>query len=98
MLIDPPDENRTFNLEAVEVSTRDRTVYKLLIDLDVLYDLTTSLPKDDQRAHQALYTANHIINTIIKGNYRLCALSITLGNPHYMYGLGSSNSLWIIIF
>ncbi|XP_045117159.1 alpha-mannosidase 2C1-like isoform X2 [Portunus trituberculatus] len=68
-MISPPDEDSVFQLEAVEVSTRDKLVYKLLTDIDVLHDMTVSLGSNDLRAHQALYAANHMINTIISGNY-----------------------------
>lgn len=66
----PPDEARTFVLEAVEVSTRDPQVFKLLIDLEVLHDLASTLSLDDPRGHQALHTANHVINAIVKGDHR----------------------------
>lgn len=69
-MISPSDKDRTFAVEAVEVSTRDRKVFKLLTDLEVLHDLASTLPLEDPRGHQALHTANHIVNAIVKDNLR----------------------------
>ena len=83
MFAGPPNEDSIFQLEAVEVSTRDKLVYKLLKDLDVLHDMTVSLDSNDPRAHQALYTANHMINTIISGNYRYSTHTCVISRPRH---------------
>lgn len=35
------------------------------MDLQLLHEIADSLGKSNNRAYQALYTANHIINTIV---------------------------------
>ncbi|KAK3867170.1 hypothetical protein Pcinc_027352 [Petrolisthes cinctipes] len=63
-MISPPDKNREFKIETAEIFTLRTTVYKLLLDLEVLHDLAKILPKDNPTSYHALYTANQMINFI----------------------------------
>ncbi|XP_042238112.1 alpha-mannosidase 2C1-like [Homarus americanus] len=66
-LIDPPDPNLFFKLTRAEVVRLDSQVYKLTRDLEVIYQLADELIPD-QRGYQAMYTANQMVNSIIKGD------------------------------
>ncbi|KAL5009992.1 hypothetical protein ScPMuIL_012297 [Solemya velum] len=64
VFLNEPDNNRMFTLSQAEVAVFNRSAYTLIMDLQVLYGMAKHLPEDTtERGYQALYTANHIINT-----------------------------------
>lgn len=67
-MIAPPDINKYFPIEQLEIAVFDRNVYDLLIDFEVLHDLAENLGQSNDRAYQALYTANTMVNTIVLNN------------------------------
>lgn len=66
---DPPDPNLNLKVSRAEIVRLNTTVYKLTRDLEVLHQLAEEL-MPDQRAYQALYTANQMVNSIIAGDDR----------------------------
>ncbi|XP_069185625.1 alpha-mannosidase 2C1 isoform X1 [Procambarus clarkii] len=72
-LIFAPDPERRFKVEMAKVCTMDADVHKLILDLKVLHDLAASISQDDPRSYDALYTGNHIINTIVKKDFSLAS-------------------------
>ncbi|XP_076033837.1 alpha-mannosidase 2C1-like [Oratosquilla oratoria] len=63
----PPNPDKMFTLSKAEIAVMDKLVYKLTRDLEMLYQISEALEKDPL-GHQAMYTANHMVNLIIKGD------------------------------
>ncbi|NXP52211.1 MA2C1 mannosidase, partial [Heliornis fulica] len=61
-MIAPPDPDRRFTLNKVELVVFNKNVYELLVDLEILLDMAKLLGEEDQRSFQALYTANQMVN------------------------------------
>ncbi|XP_070578443.1 alpha-mannosidase 2C1-like [Ptychodera flava] len=61
-LINPPDENKEFQLSTAEIAVFDRDVYNLITDFELLIGMAKHLSDEDQRTYQALYTANKMVN------------------------------------
>jgi len=62
--IAPPDENRYYKLSVAEIAVVDPVIWQLLMDLQVIYGLAKNLPENTNRAYQALYTGNEMVNVI----------------------------------
>ncbi|CAL4203420.1 unnamed protein product, partial [Meganyctiphanes norvegica] len=65
--IDPPQPDVHYTLELAEIAVFNTQVYKLTRDLEVLHQLADNL-QSDTRGHQALFTGNQMVNSIIKGD------------------------------
>ncbi|KAL1924955.1 uncharacterized protein VTP21DRAFT_4609 [Calcarisporiella thermophila] len=61
--IQPPDPNRFFTLSTADLAVPRKEVWQLLHDFEIIRQMASDLPADSQRAADALYTANEIINT-----------------------------------
>lgn len=72
-LVAPPDPDRTFKVTKAEVVLFDPLVRHLLIDLDLLAQIAKSV--SGQRGKQAMFTANHIINTLVLHTFSPPALT-----------------------
>jgi len=66
--IQPPKPDNKCTLNTVDLVVIDRDVQALIFDLEILTGMTKFLPEDSNRAYQALYTANSVINTIVLDN------------------------------
>ncbi|KAI8098364.1 galactose mutarotase-like domain-containing protein [Gilbertella persicaria] len=86
-LIGPPDPNRFFNLNAVDLAVPNKIAWDLLYDFQIILGMAKDLPEDSLRGSQALYTANRIINQFIPGDDD----SITQGLEIAQSFLGSKN-------
>lgn len=67
-LIGPPDPNRFFNLNEVDLAVPNKLAWELLHDFQIILGMAKDLPEDSLRGSQALHTANKIINAFIPGN------------------------------
>ncbi|KAI9490397.1 galactose mutarotase-like domain-containing protein [Zychaea mexicana] len=67
-LIGPPDPNRFFNLNELDLAVPNRRAWDLLYDFQIILGMARDLPPDSLRAAQALYTANKIVNTFHPGS------------------------------
>ncbi|PIK56246.1 putative alpha-mannosidase 2C1 [Apostichopus japonicus] len=61
-MIGPPKPDMTFTLSKCDLVTLDMEVNDLITDIELLTDIATELPEDDQRSVQALHTVNHMVN------------------------------------
>ncbi|XP_071833479.1 alpha-mannosidase 2C1-like isoform X2 [Apostichopus japonicus] len=61
-MIGPPKPDMTFTLSKCDLVTLDMEVHDLITDIELLTDIATELPEDDQRSVQALHTVNHMVN------------------------------------
>lgn len=68
-LIGPPNPNYYYTLQQLEISVLDKTVYKLLTDIEVLYEMATELSDEDHISYQAMFAANEMINLITENDY-----------------------------
>ncbi|KAG0171791.1 Glycoside hydrolase, 38 vacuolar alpha mannosidase [Apophysomyces sp. BC1015] len=62
-LIGPPDPNRFFNLNELDLAVPNKIAWDLLYDFQIILGMAKDLPQDSIRAAQALRTANAIVNT-----------------------------------
>eukprot|EP01041_Mallomonas_annulata_P002668 gene2668-5247_t len=62
-MIMPPDPNRTFTLNQVELVVINKLIFDLYWDMKVLYDMIQNLPEDHPTASTALSIATSILNT-----------------------------------
>ncbi|CAC5365589.1 MAN2C1 [Mytilus coruscus] len=60
--INPPDFNKTFKINMAEIAVFNRDIYNLVQDLEIIIGMAKHLPRQNQRAYQALFTANHAVN------------------------------------
>lgn len=67
-LIGPPDPNRFFNLNEVDLAVPNKLAWELLHDFQIILGMAKDLPEDSLRGSQALFTANNIINVFERGN------------------------------
>ncbi|ORZ07655.1 galactose mutarotase-like domain-containing protein [Absidia repens] len=67
-LIGPPDPNRFFNLNELDLAVPNKPVWNLLYDYQVILGMAKDLEPDSLRASQAMYTANRIVNTFVPGD------------------------------
>uniref|UniRef100_A0A7M4EJF9 alpha-mannosidase n=1 Tax=Crocodylus porosus TaxID=8502 RepID=A0A7M4EJF9_CROPO len=61
-MIAPPDPDKKFTLNKVELVVFNRDVHELLVDFEILLDMAKHLGEKNQRSFQALYTANQMVN------------------------------------
>ena len=70
----PPDPCRSYTVSLAEIAVLDRSMYKLFIDLELLYEMAKELTeeqgKGDSRGYNALYTGNEMINNIQAGDVK----------------------------
>ncbi|KAJ2963578.1 hypothetical protein NQZ79_g1347 [Umbelopsis isabellina] len=69
-LIGPPDPNRFFNLNELDLAVPNKLAWKLLYDFQIILGMSRDLPQDSLRAAQALHTANRIVNVFRAGDDR----------------------------
>ncbi|KAF9113409.1 Glycoside hydrolase, 38 vacuolar alpha mannosidase [Mortierella sp. AM989] len=62
-LINPPDENRSFQLAQVEIAVPNKAAWKLFYDMQIILGMANGLPNDTARAQEALYTCNQVIDS-----------------------------------
>ncbi|KAL1928348.1 hypothetical protein VTP01DRAFT_2704 [Rhizomucor pusillus] len=67
-LIGPPDPNRFFNLNELDLAVPNRRAWDLLYDFQIILGMARDLPPDSLRAAQALNTANTIVNVFRPGS------------------------------
>ncbi|KAK2716667.1 hypothetical protein QYM36_006971, partial [Artemia franciscana] len=69
-MIEPPDEDRVYQLKMVEVLAFQRDVFNIFRDLELLYEYAKFYGDDDadDKGYQALYTANHMLNLVSSGD------------------------------
>lgn len=67
-MIDAPDLDKKYALEMANIAVCDTVAYRLLIDLELLFEMAKELTdvdgKGDSRGYQALYAGNQIVNAI----------------------------------
>lgn len=65
---DAPDLDKKYALEMANIAVCDTVAYRLLIDLELLFEMAKELTdvdgKGDSRGYQALYAGNQIVNAI----------------------------------
>lgn len=61
-MINPPDPSRYYSISVAELVVFDKDVYDLLLDLTTIHDMAKHLPEGSERAYEALYTANEMVN------------------------------------
>lgn len=67
-LISPPDPNRFFNLNEVDLAVPNKLAWELLYDFQIIFGMAKELGEDSLRGSQALFCANNIINVFIPGD------------------------------
>ncbi|KAI9312271.1 galactose mutarotase-like domain-containing protein [Dichotomocladium elegans] len=67
-LIGPPDPNRFFNLNELDLAVPNKRAWDLLYDFQIILGMARDLSQDSLRAAQALNTANNIVNKFIPGS------------------------------
>ncbi|XP_077973179.1 alpha-mannosidase 2C1-like [Styela clava] len=68
-MINPTDLKKMFTLTKAEIVTLNSDAYNTFLDLCLLHELAKSLPEDSQRSTEALYSANEIINILVKSKF-----------------------------
>lgn len=68
-MINPTDLKKMFCLSKADIVVLDTDAYNTFVDLCVLYDMTKSLPEDSQRNCEALYSANEIVNILVRSEF-----------------------------
>ncbi|CAJ0832316.1 13763_t:CDS:10 [Entrophospora sp. SA101] len=66
--INPPNPNRYFKLETLELVVRNEEAWNLFYDFQIIRGVVKDLPANSVRSAQALTTANSIINKFQLGN------------------------------
>ncbi|PKY21567.1 hypothetical protein RhiirB3_409571 [Rhizophagus irregularis] len=66
--INPPDPNRTFRLNTVELVVPNKDAWGLFYDFQIILDSAKEIPNDTVRSAQALYIANNIVNVFKPGD------------------------------
>ncbi|KAG0012639.1 Glycoside hydrolase, 38 vacuolar alpha mannosidase [Entomortierella chlamydospora] len=67
-LINPPDNNRSFQLAQVEIAVPNKAAWQLYYDIQVIRGMANGLPSDTARAQEALYACNQVIDTFSREN------------------------------
>ncbi|KAI9286060.1 galactose mutarotase-like domain-containing protein [Umbelopsis sp. AD052] len=86
-LIGPPDPNRFFNLNELDLAVPNKLAWKLLYDFQIILGMSRDLPQDSLRAAQALHTANRIVNVFRAGDDRTLEEGIRIASEF----LGAKN-------
>uniref|UniRef100_A0A0R3S005 alpha-mannosidase n=1 Tax=Elaeophora elaphi TaxID=1147741 RepID=A0A0R3S005_9BILA len=61
------------SLKRCELAEYNSTIHDLIIDFELLLEMSKMLPKEGARRYQALYTANDMINCLVVSNFSLNA-------------------------
>ncbi|KAF9964967.1 Glycoside hydrolase, 38 vacuolar alpha mannosidase [Mortierella alpina] len=79
-LINPPDENRFFQLAKVEIAVPNKTAWKLFYDMQIIVGMANELPNESTRAQETLYVCNQVVDSYdwhdVEGSLQKC-LQIT---------------------
>ncbi|XP_061176887.1 alpha-mannosidase 2C1-like [Saccostrea echinata] len=106
-MIGPPDMNRTFTLSQAEIAIFDREVYDLILDVETLHDMAKHMTEETERGYQALYTVNHLINSLDLNDRSTYAKAHQIAekffqqrngeSQHVMYAMGHAHmdSAWL---
>lgn len=90
-IINPPDPNRTFTLEQVELAVPHEKAWELLYDFQIILDIAKELPDDSMKASQALYTANKIVNAFQPHEDSSIEEALTISKEFLRHKNGSSD-------
>uniref|UniRef100_A0A1I7VP26 alpha-mannosidase n=1 Tax=Loa loa TaxID=7209 RepID=A0A1I7VP26_LOALO len=71
--IGPVKMDKVFELKRCELAEYSSTIHNLIIDFELLLEMSKMLPKEGARRYQALYTANDMINCLVLSNFSLDA-------------------------
>ncbi|VDK83362.1 unnamed protein product [Litomosoides sigmodontis] len=69
----PVKMDKLFELRRCELAEYNTTIYDLIVDFELLLEMSKMLPKEGARRYQALYTANDMINRLVVSNFSLDA-------------------------
>ncbi|KAF9193219.1 Glycoside hydrolase, 38 vacuolar alpha mannosidase [Haplosporangium sp. Z 767] len=61
-LINPPEEDRRFQLCQVEIAVPNKAAWQLYYDMQVILGMANELPNETARAQEALYVCNQVID------------------------------------
>ena len=61
-VIQPPDSNRSFAINMIEISTIDSDVYSIIKDLKIIIGMVENLPEDDDLGQHALQIGSDVVN------------------------------------
>ncbi|KAF9572872.1 Glycoside hydrolase, 38 vacuolar alpha mannosidase [Mortierella alpina] len=79
-LINPPDENRFFQLSKAEIAVPNKTAWKLFYDMQIIVGMANELPNESARAQETLRVCNKVIDSYdwhdVEGTLQKC-LQIT---------------------
>ncbi|VDM92714.1 unnamed protein product, partial [Onchocerca ochengi] len=71
--IGPVKMDKLFELKHCELAEYNAAIYDLIIDFELLLEMSKILPKEGARRYQALYTANDMINSLVLSKFSLDA-------------------------
>ncbi|VBB30952.1 unnamed protein product [Acanthocheilonema viteae] len=69
----PVKMDKLFELKRCELAEYNVTIYDLIIDFELLLEMSKMLPKEGARRYQALFMANDMINCLVASNFSLDA-------------------------
>ncbi|KAG0213254.1 Glycoside hydrolase, 38 vacuolar alpha mannosidase [Mortierella sp. GBA30] len=61
--INPPDENRVFQLSHVEIAVPNKAAWKLFYDMQIILGMANELPNESSRSQEALYVCNQVVDS-----------------------------------
>ncbi|ORX61679.1 hypothetical protein DM01DRAFT_1316510 [Hesseltinella vesiculosa] len=67
-LIGPPDPNRFFNLNELDIAVPNKLAWQLLYDFQIILGMARDLGSETLRASHAMYVANRIVNAFRPDN------------------------------
>ncbi|KAI8065635.1 glycosyl hydrolases family 38 N-terminal domain-containing protein [Gongronella butleri] len=67
-LIGPPDPNRFFNLNELDIAVPNKLAWQLLYDFQIILGMAKDLGPETLRASHAMYAANRIVNAFVPGS------------------------------
>ncbi|GJJ70118.1 alpha-mannosidase [Entomortierella parvispora] len=62
-VINPPEDNRTFQLAKAEIVVPNKPAWELYYDMQVILGMANELANDTARAQEALYTCNQVVDS-----------------------------------
>ncbi|VIO88100.1 Uncharacterized protein BM_BM9778 [Brugia malayi] len=71
--IGPVKMDKLFELKRCELAEYRATIHDLIIDFELLLEMSKILPKEGARRYQALYVANDMINCLVLSDFSLDA-------------------------
>jgi hypothetical protein len=72
-ILGPTDPNRSFRLLRWEVAVFNREIFKLQVDLDMLYQIADRL-SNEHIGYQAMFAANEMVTEIKRGNHEYASI------------------------